>query len=122
MPINVKQLDPDDAADEIVRRQALLHLAAVLGVETTSLLPMPSLHPDLGVRQFDIIRRELEEVADAQLLSEMTAGTLLTSLDMYCVQMARCSRIDSVKVARVLGVEMNGGAPSPINASVDPCL
>ncbi len=89
---------------EVVRRQALQHLASVLGVPQGSLSPTLSLNTELGVTQFDVMCRELKEVADEQLLREMEFGTLLITLHTYCAQMVRCSQIDPAKVARVLGV------------------
>lgn len=93
-----------DPSVEVVGRQALQHLAVVLGVHVGSLTQNLTPNCDLAVRQLDIMCRDLREVADAQLLREMDSGTLLITLNTYCVQMARCSVIDPARVARVLGV------------------
>jgi len=92
-----------DSHDERVRQQALQHLARVLGVEKESLEQAPLPDSELARRQLDTMQRELEAVADAQLLREMTAGTLLIWVGTYCAQMVRCSRIDPARVARVIG-------------------
>lgn len=104
LPTGRTSAAPEATTEESIRQAASRHLAAVLGVPEASLARMPFPKSPLVDRQFEVIQRELLEVGDEQLRREMQFGTLLLTLHMYCVQMARCHAMDPGKVERVLGM------------------
>jgi hypothetical protein len=101
-PAAAASMSPNSDAQQPVYRQAMRHLADALGVQESELARMPWPDSAANKAQFALMKRDLKEVADKQLLFEMEFGTLLVTLHMYGAQMVRCSAIDPAKVDRVL--------------------
>lgn len=97
--------------EEIVRRRALRHLAEVFDVPEWTLSLgarfgqelTASPVSDFKANQFDIVDRDIKDVADRQLLKEMAQGKLvIQTVGDYCEHMVRCSSTNPEEVVRVL--------------------
>jgi hypothetical protein len=98
-------------AENIVRQRALQRVAELFGLSETSLfLDARFGHElkadpvsDFKTNQFDILDRDIKDVADQWILKEMAQGKLViqTVVD-YCEHMVRCSRINPEAVVSVL--------------------
>lgn len=97
--------------EEVVRRYSLQRLAEVFGVSEASLSLSARFGGDLKagpasdfkVNQFDIVDRDIKDVADKQILKEMAQGKLvIRTVGDYCDHMVRCSKINPEEVSYVL--------------------
>jgi hypothetical protein len=114
--------------EEVVRRYSLRRLAEVFGVSEASLslnarfgeelkADPPS---DFKANQFDIVDRDIKDVADKQILKEMVQGKLvIRTVGDYCDHMVRCSKINPEEVSYVLRLPVGSVVASDENSDLD---
>lgn len=99
--------------EEVIRQYSLQRLATVFGVPVESLYKGARFGQELKAapasdfkpNELDAIDWDIKDVADKQLLKEMTQGLLvIETVNDYCDHMVRCSAIKPEEVARILGL------------------
>jgi hypothetical protein len=101
--------------ESTVRRYALLRLAAVFKVDVVALSPTVQFGRDIQARpasdfklnEFDLIDRDIKDVADKVLLRAMSCGELeIRTVGDYCDHMVRCHVTRPNDVARLLSLPL----------------
>lgn len=113
----MKRQIPAVHSEDVVRQHALRRLAEVFRVPESALsnearfgyelTAVPA--SDFKLNEFDMIDNDIKDVADRQLLKEMSQGTLvIRTVGEYCDHMVRCSSRNPKEVARVLRLPVDG--------------
>lgn len=105
-----------NVSDEELRRAAKLRVARLFNVNLDTLEADVAFGEDLKVsfisdfkpNEFDQVDYDIRDVADPQILKELSSGTLvIRTVGDYCEHMVRCYRTKPEEVIRVLGITEN---------------
>ena len=102
-----------NVSDEELRRAAKLRVARLFNVNSDTLEDRVVFGEDLKMsfisdfkpNEFDQVDYDIRDVADPQILKELSSGTLvIRTVGDYCEHMVRCYRTKPEEVIRVLRI------------------
>jgi hypothetical protein len=103
-----------DDSEEKIRQYARVRVADLFNVQPDA-LPLEaafgealkaSFVSDFKANEFEQLDRDIKDVADRQILKELSSGTLvIRTVGDYCDHMVRCYRVNPKEVMRVLRID-----------------